>query len=297
MPLYMILPIAVTWITLNQHSISIDTVWHTEQLTYTLTPAWAEDDNVIWSSSNINVATVSTTWLVRRVWTWTATITVTTVDWWFTDTCTCSCLDERSFFYDFRWWSLAGFQAAWWSNIEYVWSYSITWEWLQQTSGNNDQWEVAWVNIPSIASAKSIQIQSLWYYVVNSWSNNKRTIITDLNNWSNANNNRLYWQMAMNTSSPWSYNAYWIWWFGADKVREYINWAGWDTTQTLTINLQTWAVIYTNTWANTKTYTYTLSSSELAAVKTWRWVGFQKERWYSSYNNEALRTVWVTIQL
>jgi hypothetical protein len=202
---------------------------------------------------------------------------------------------EWTFYYDFRNWSLAGFQAAGWNNIETNWSYSFTSNWLQQTNGSNDRRETAWVNIPDISWASSITIESLWYYRAASWSNNKRVIIADNNSRSASSNNRLYWQMAMNTSSPSRYNSYWIWWFWVDKVREYINWAQWDTTQNLNINLKTWLVTYTNTWANTKNYTYTMSSSELATLKTRRWVWFEKERWYSSYNDEALKTIWVTI--
>lgn len=87
MPLYMILPIAVTWITLDQHSISLKTAWQTEQLTYTILPAWAEENNVTWSTSNPSIATVSSTWLVTCVTPGECVITVTTIDWWFTDTC------------------------------------------------------------------------------------------------------------------------------------------------------------------------------------------------------------------
>lgn len=77
----------VTWVTLNESSINLTTVWDTYQLTATVSPADAYDKSVNWSSSDTSVATVSTTWLVTCVTPWTCTITVTTTDWWFTATC------------------------------------------------------------------------------------------------------------------------------------------------------------------------------------------------------------------
>lgn len=79
--------IAVTWVSLDKSSITLSTVWQTEQLTATVSPNNATNKNVNWSSSNTSIATVSNTWLVTCVTPWSATITVTTVDGWFTDTC------------------------------------------------------------------------------------------------------------------------------------------------------------------------------------------------------------------
>ena len=66
-----------TAITLNKSSISLTTVWQTEQLTATLTPA-DSTSSVSWTSSNTSIATVSSTWLVTCVTPWTCTITATT---------------------------------------------------------------------------------------------------------------------------------------------------------------------------------------------------------------------------
>jgi hypothetical protein len=67
----------VTSLTLNKNSITLTTVWQTEQITATTVPAWA---TVNWSSSDTTVATVSTTWLVTCVTPWECTITATTVN-------------------------------------------------------------------------------------------------------------------------------------------------------------------------------------------------------------------------
>ena len=66
-------------ITLNKNSISLTTVWQTEQLTATIEPT-VSDKTITWSSDDTAVATVSTSWLVTCVTPWTATITATTVN-------------------------------------------------------------------------------------------------------------------------------------------------------------------------------------------------------------------------
>lgn len=65
---------AITAITLNANSISMQTIGATSQLTATTTP---EGGNVTWSSSNTSVATVSATGLVTSVAYGSATITAT----------------------------------------------------------------------------------------------------------------------------------------------------------------------------------------------------------------------------
>lgn len=87
MAIKMRMPVRVTGVTLDKSSINLTTVWQTEQLTATITPANAEDTAVTWSSSDTTVATVSTTWLVTCVTPWEATITVTTHDGGYTATC------------------------------------------------------------------------------------------------------------------------------------------------------------------------------------------------------------------
>lgn len=66
-----------TAISLDKSSISLTTVWQTEQITATLTPA-DTTSTVSWSSSDTTVATVDNTWLVTCVTPWECTITATT---------------------------------------------------------------------------------------------------------------------------------------------------------------------------------------------------------------------------
>ena len=69
----------VTGITLNQNAYSLD-VGNSFQLTATITPNYATNKGVTWSSSNTSVATVSTTGLVTAKSPGTATITCTAKD-------------------------------------------------------------------------------------------------------------------------------------------------------------------------------------------------------------------------
>jgi hypothetical protein len=78
--------IAVTAVSVSPTTASIN-IGVTTQLTKTIAPTNATNQNVTWSTSNASVATVNTSGLVTGVATGTATITVTTVDGSKTATC------------------------------------------------------------------------------------------------------------------------------------------------------------------------------------------------------------------
>ena len=69
--------VPVTGITLNHKEITIEVLKNTEQLEATVEPANATNKDVVFSSSNTNVAVVSNTGLVTAINNGTATITVT----------------------------------------------------------------------------------------------------------------------------------------------------------------------------------------------------------------------------
>ena len=69
--------VPVTGITLNHKEITIEVLKNTEQLKATVEPANATNKDVVFSSSNTNVAVVSNTGLVTAINNGTATITVT----------------------------------------------------------------------------------------------------------------------------------------------------------------------------------------------------------------------------
>lgn len=78
-------PVAVSGVSLSESAITLS-VNGTEQLTKTITPSNATNQNVTWSSNDTDIATV-VDGLVTAVAAGTATITVTTVDGNKTDTC------------------------------------------------------------------------------------------------------------------------------------------------------------------------------------------------------------------
>ena len=79
-------PVAVESVTVNPATLTIE-AGQTSQLTATVLPSNAANQNVSWSSSNTNVATVDQNGLVSAVSAGTANITVTTEDGGKTSTC------------------------------------------------------------------------------------------------------------------------------------------------------------------------------------------------------------------
>lgn len=80
-----------TSIVLDKSSISLTTIWQTEQLTATIEPSIC-DKSITWSSDDTTIATVSTTWLVTCVTPWDCTIVATTVNGL---TASCSVADSQ----------------------------------------------------------------------------------------------------------------------------------------------------------------------------------------------------------
>ena len=80
-------PVPVTGVVLDKTEASLE-VGGTLQLTATVAPEDATNKELVWTTSDAAVATVSETGLVTAVAAGTATITVTTVDGEFTATCT-----------------------------------------------------------------------------------------------------------------------------------------------------------------------------------------------------------------
>lgn len=79
-------PVLVTGVTLDKSTLNLD-AGSTETLTATIAPENAANKNVIWSSSNPDVAKVDSTGKVTAVGEGTAEITVTTIDGGKTATC------------------------------------------------------------------------------------------------------------------------------------------------------------------------------------------------------------------
>ena len=82
--------VPITGVTLNRTSATITGVGLTLQLTATIAPTNATFQNIIWTSSNPKVATVSDSGLVTSIATGTVIITVTTQDGGYSASCTTS---------------------------------------------------------------------------------------------------------------------------------------------------------------------------------------------------------------
>ncbi|MDR2149016.1 MAG: Ig-like domain-containing protein [Tannerella sp.] len=79
--------ISVTGVSLDKTAVTME-IGDTEQLTATVTPSDATDQNVTWSTGDASIADVSPTGLITAKAAGTATITVTTADGGKTATCT-----------------------------------------------------------------------------------------------------------------------------------------------------------------------------------------------------------------
>lgn len=76
----------VTGIKLNKNSLNL-TVGNSLTLTYTITPTNASNKDVIWTTSNYNIVSVSATGSIKALEPGEATITVTTEDGYYSDSC------------------------------------------------------------------------------------------------------------------------------------------------------------------------------------------------------------------
>lgn len=196
--------VRVTWVTLNESSIVVN-AWESFQLTATVTPSDAPNQDVTWSSSNTSVAVVDWNWLVTYVWDWNATITCTTVDGWHTATCWVACISfvpvDTLFWYTWTiqsitlkphtyclevWW------ASWW-NSTYHWQCWGKW------------WYSAWKY--TISSAQTLYIYVWWQWCT----------ITSASwcvwwwNW--------WWWVTSNYCAFWSWHmATWWWWTDISTV-------------------------------------------------------------------------------
>ena len=171
--------IPVTWVILNESSISLTTVGDTYQLTATVSPNDATDKSVTWSSSDQSVATVSSTWLVTCVTPWTATITVTTTDWWFTATC------------DVDGW--------WWQ----PWANTVCYFPLDTDFEDTVTWTaLTWYNSATIWTLWTVSCLDL-----TSSNSYLDWTISTLPQWGQARTN-MFW---VYYPSYWNYPAYWYW--------------------------------------------------------------------------------------
>lgn len=205
------------------------------------------------------------------------------------------------FYYDFRGWSLAGFQAAGWNTITTNWSYTIDSNWLWINNWSNDRYVCATVTLPEMTNAKYAEITIEAYFIAGSWSNNKWCWFWD---WTWERWHSTYdakWHLSYNTASPWTYNRCWTeinadWWSVYLYTISWVAMAWWDVKFTQTFNLETWETTYNVTWANTYSWTGTMTAEQISAFKSRVLYWYSSHaRWYSNYNWERIKTLYIKI--
>lgn len=249
-----------TSIFLDKNSISLTTVWQTEQLTATIEPT-ISDHSITWNSDDTTVATVSTTGLVTCVTPWECTITATTVngltatcsvsEWWqpWANTIAYYPLDTDFNDASGNWFNLTG------SNWAIIWT--LNWvSCLDLTASNSYvSWTVSW-----LPQWSSVRTNMLWIYGNASWQNpwyqywtssfNQADVLFNLNpiGWSQ------YWGSMMSSTY-----GQWAWHHVAVVIKW--TWSAWQelyidgqlaTSWTMTVNTN-WTTLYLGrcTWDGT----------------------------------------------
>lgn len=143
-------PVAVTGVSVSPTSASIG-AGLTRQLTATIAPANATNQNVSWTSSNNAVATVNASGLVTAVTTGTATITVTTQDGNRTATSAITVTPSSNFtvnFYKPAAWG-TGIRIYWWDAQPTGVLANGTWPGVLMTNSGNGWYSYTFTNITS----------------------------------------------------------------------------------------------------------------------------------------------------
>ena len=263
-------------IVLDKSSISLTTIWQTEQLTATIEPT-ISDHSITWSSDDTTVATVSTTGLVTCVTPWTCTITATTVN-----RLTATCSVEQ-------WWQ------PWANTIAY---YPLTsTATVNDMSGNNRNLTNKWL--------------TFWTYdwvdcAYASWSS-YAYITSNPITWNSLFTASIWCKMS-NTSWWKNSIAFWNYWNNV-SFSIWVNgtslYTGWwnndrDTGYTMSTNTRTHTVVTHDNWTikvyvnGTLQYTSTVSFS-LSSTKTviGAWLLNYWDKW-SGYLSDAIEetVVW-----
>lgn len=265
-----VITIHVTWITLDKNSIALNTAWQTEQLVATITPSDAANKNIIWTSSDETIATVSQTWLVTCVTPGSCTITATTEDWWYTATCSVVLWYPAQVdmllvwwwgWWHYNWWwgwwevICTSWTLTWWACIKIWWWWGVASNWwtsciipLSWTT-YCARWWCAW---------KICQLywERQWWW--NSW------------NWC------IWWNWM--TYGSWD-NFCYLWWWGAWAwwnwwKYSWVSWWGW------------WTWIQVSFW-DTKYYWWWWGWGWCWwSWAWWNWWGWRWAKWcaYSTYN-------------
>lgn len=291
-----------TWVSLDKHSLELNE-WWIDWLHATLTPSNTSYSWITWSSSDTNVATVSSTWAVKYVWWWTCTITCTTIDWWYTDTCTVSCivpvswiiLDKHFIELTTNWtsqitatispnnatdklvtWSSSDTSVATVSN---AWLVSYVWVWdCTITCTTTDGWFTDNCEVSCIIPVTWVTLnKSTW--TIASWETiSLIATITPSNatiktvTWTSSNT----WIATVSSSWVVSYVADWTATITCTTVQ-------WWYTATCTItceNKKPVSQTFSYTWAD---QSYTIPYTQCYKLEAWWWGSYDAKWWYASW--------------
>ena len=297
-------PIHISWLALDKSSISLTTVWQTEQLTATISPEWAVETKVVWSSSDETIATVSQTWLVTCVTPWECTITATCGGY----SASCSVIQRQDVYADFLlvwggWWGGWGYCYSWGNASYYWWWWGWAWWAILCTNFCLSAWCYpitiwAWWNwwswSPSCAWCNWWD-SCIWEIIAYWWGGGSMNISTSWCNWwswggwwykcsstccYNSPGTWIVWQWywwwywyayfssSQNRAASWWWG--WAWWKWCDAISSYDTWWWW-----------TW-IISDISWMNTA-YAWGWAWWWCYCAVGWSGVGWLS--WYgSSYN-------------
>lgn len=247
-----------TSIVLDKSSISLTTIWQTEQLTATIEPT-VSDHSITWSSDDTTVATVSTTGLVTCVTPWTCTITATTVNGL---TATCNVGAAQIISVDFR--ELSALPSDW---IASTWGTVVYGSWLK--------WDSAVYKAIDLTGASKIKMTMTWNRTKTSWAWWDNIWLASAINgdmyvlWAAYNSNYSY-----NSGGSYIWKRVW----GTETQLWKVTWQTpqwWDYTYIFELDFNTWVTTtsqYDSMSGYTNTPTYTLTASELATIKSYGYI-------------------------
>lgn len=179
---------------------------------------------------------------------------------------------------DFRWSSQSAIESWWWSFIIASWWISFSSEWVKQnsnTSSTRIYRTIDLTNRTSIHCEWTGKLVDWW----GQWDGVLYLIVTNdiSNTWAQWVR---FWPTKYDNSS-----AKWVWF--RYNWSEHFTWTAlpaWEYSYSLDIDLTTWNMVGTVSWAYSATMTWTLTSTYLNYIKTsWIYIGCQFDISYPIY--------------
>jgi hypothetical protein len=272
-------------------------LWDNWTLVRDFVPCYRKSDNVIWMYDLVNNQ------FYTNSWTWAFTKWANIPDMVEKQVRPSRSADYE-LYYDLKWGTLAGLQAAWFDEIWTSGSYTFASDWLQQTSSSNDRWTWVIKKWLDLTNARKFIASSVWKWQYASWSNGKEIklctdIITSSNDITLVNPRR-------DTYCTYSSNN---WYRNSELPYVHASWtstvlasgiatsASWEDTMTLTIDFENKTIEWKVAWTNNYTLSANLTDEQynatrnMTAVLRWWW------RWYSSYDSyERLKEIYLKIE-